>query len=184
MEHNDRRGETKEIIRDYRRDFKNRESGSSSENTGAYSRKTHSRKTTYDLLGWRGSQTSFTGENDRSFIERISKLELFEENVQPKRERVFTHNQTDRQHEDCLVGICVHETEKRSGETGSHLKPRDQRVRFNPKLEFFEVPNEDRTSEWMTAAVDRSRFERRIQETGCLIEPILKRRLKLYNYLS
>lgn len=36
---------------------------------------------------------------------------------------------------------------------------------------------------WMTAAVDRSRFERRIQETGYLIEPILKRRLKLYNYL-
>lgn len=77
-----------------------------------------------------------------------------------------------------------HETEKRSGETGSYLKPGDQRVRFNPKLEIFEVPNEDRTSEWMTAAVDRSRFEQRIQETKCLIEPYLKRRLKLYNYLS
>lgn len=76
MEQNDRREETDEIIRDYRRDFNNRESGSSSESTGAYSRKTHSRKTTYELLGWRGSQTSFTGENDRGFIERISKLEL------------------------------------------------------------------------------------------------------------
>lgn len=82
MEHNDRRRVTKEIIRDYKRDFKNRESGSSLENTGTYSRKTHSQKTTYDLLGWRESQTSFTGEHDRSFIERISKLELFEENVQ------------------------------------------------------------------------------------------------------
>lgn len=97
---------------------------------------------------------------------------------------MFTHNQTDRQHEDCLVGICVHETEKkRSEETGSHPKGHDQRVRFNRNLEIFEAPHEDRKSEWMTAAVDRSRFERRIQETGYLIEPILKRRLKLYNYL-
>lgn len=95
MKHNYRRRETEEIIRDYRRDFKNLESGSSSDNTGAYSRKTHSRKTTYDLLGWRGSQTSFTGENDRSFIERISKLELFEKNVQRKRECLHIIKQID-----------------------------------------------------------------------------------------
>lgn len=68
MERTDRRDETEEIIRDYRRDFKNRESRSSLESTGAHSRKTHSRKTTYELLGWKGSQTSFTGENDRGFI--------------------------------------------------------------------------------------------------------------------
>lgn len=56
MEHNDRRGEAEGIIRDYRRDFKNRESGSSSEITGAYSQKTHSRKTTYDLLVGEGTK--------------------------------------------------------------------------------------------------------------------------------
>lgn len=31
MEHNDRQGETEDIIKEYRRDFKNRESESSSE---------------------------------------------------------------------------------------------------------------------------------------------------------
>lgn len=34
----------------------------------------------------------------------------------------------------------------------------------------------------MTAAVDQSRFERRIEQIGYLLEPIYKRRIQLYEW--
>ena len=49
-------------------------------------------------------------------------------------------------------------------------------------MKIYEVPNEDRTSEWMTAAADRSRFERRIEEMSHLLDPILKKRYQLYEW--
>ncbi len=44
-------------------------------------------------------------------------------------------------------------------------------------IQVLEIPYEDRTSEWMTLANDRFRFQRRIQQTAIVLEPMLKRHL-------
>lgn len=49
-------------------------------------------------------------------------------------------------------------------------------------MKIYEVPNEDRTSEWMTAAADRIRFERRIEEMSHLLDPLLRKRYELYTW--
>lgn len=46
-------------------------------------------------------------------------------------------------------------------------------------LSVYEIPYEERASEWMTMAVYRYRFQRRIEPTGLIIEPVLKRHLNL-----
>lgn len=195
MECNGGRGETEEFDRDRGGEQKNRKPEMASESTDIHSGKAHSREIGNALLGSGGSQISFAAENDGGIVKRISVLELPEENVYPKRKGMCSRNQTDRPNEDCGTGVCLHETKEKSGHAGTSfnsgdryrgrgcVKGRDSRkVRFDPELKIYEVPNEDRMSEWMTAAVDRYRFERRIEEMSHLLDPILKRRLQLYEW--
>lgn len=42
---------------------------------------------------------------------------------------------------------------------------------------FVFIPVEDRKGEWMTYAIDRAHFKRRIQQTESLISPILQKKL-------
>lgn len=195
MECNGGRGETAEIDRDRGGEQKNRRSEMASESIDMHSGKGHSREIGNALLDSGGSQTSFAGENDGGVAKRISDLELSEENVYSKRKGMCSRNQADRPDEDCGSGVCVLETKEKSEHAGASFTSRDRcrgrgcvkardsrKVRFDPELKIYEVPNEDRMSEWMTAAVDRSRFERRIEEMSHLLDPILKRRLQLYEW--
>lgn len=137
-----------------------------------FSRKTHSRKNSQPLLDFRGMQTSPVGEVDRDIVRRLSKLELFKKNVHPSRKTMHAGDKADRPHKDHSHGICLYET--KSTELSGH-----KRVKFDMNLTVHEIPYEDRVSEWMTVSLDRHRFERRIQQTGLIIEPVLKRRLNL-----
>lgn len=81
-------------------------------------------------------------------------------------------DKADRPHKDHSHGKCPYET--KSTELSGH-----KRVKFDMNLTVYEIPYEDRVSEWITVSLDRHRFERRIQQTSLIIEPVLKRRLNL-----
>lgn len=166
-----REGETN-LTGDRSRTGGNRQYGVVSRPDGFFSRKTHSRKNSQPLLDFRGMQTSPVGEVDRDIVRRLSKLELFKKNVHPSRKTMHAGDKADRPHKDHSHGICLYET--KSTELSGH-----KRVKFDMNLTVYEIPYEDRVSEWMTVSLDRHRFERRIQQTGLIIEPVLKRRLNL-----
>ncbi len=46
-------------------------------------------------------------------------------------------------------------------------------VRFDHRVTVYRLPPEDRRSPWMRAAVDRHRFERRIQQIENILQPVL-----------
>ena len=50
-------------------------------------------------------------------------------------------------------------------------------VRFHDIVTTYLIPKEDRRSPWMTMALDRRRFQRRIRETEKIIGPILELKL-------
>lgn len=170
MERQLERGETKENIRDYRHSSASEQYAVVSKTNDVSGRKTHSRKNSDYLLGGGGKQTPIVREIDRDILRRLSKLELLEKNVHPSRKTMQCRNQTDRQHKDRSYRIFLPET--KSTDSG-----RDKCVTFDMKLTVYEIPYEERASEWMTMALDRSRFQRRIEQTGLIIEPMLKRRL-------
>lgn len=204
------RGETTEVETDRGDEQTNRQPEMASESTDNGRGKPESRKIADDLLVCGGSQTRVAAEINRGDSKRISGMELYEENVYPKRKRMFSHNSADRSNENCGFRVCLHETKEKSGHASmfdcrgrqrgrsahgrrSHcpgrgcVKTRNPRnpikkVRFDPELKIYEVPNEDRTSEWMTAAVDRIRFERRIEEMSHLLDPLLRKRYELYTW--
>lgn len=207
MERDGDRGETTEVSTDRGDEQTNRQPEMASESTDIDRGKPESREIADDLLDSRGSQTRIVAEINRGDFKRISELELYEENVYPKRKRMYSHSSADRSNENSGSGVCVHETKEKSEHASTFdcrgrqrerstrgrrgrcprrgcAKTRDpiKKVRFDPELKIYEVPNEDRTSEWMTAAADRSRFERRIEEMSRLLDPILKRRYQLYEW--
>jgi hypothetical protein len=53
----------------------------------------------------------------------------------------------------------------------------DKAVTFSDKITIIEVPLEDRKGEWETLAVDRSRFQRRIDDIALILNPILESHL-------
>lgn len=166
-----REGETN-LTGDRSRTGGNRQYGVVSRDDCVFSRKTHRRKNSQPLLDFRGMQTSPVGEVDRDIVRRLSKLELFQKNVHPSRKTMHAGDKADRPHKDHSHGICLYET--KSTELSGH-----KRVKFDMNLTVYEIPYEDRVSEWMTLSLDRHRFERRIQQTGLIIEPVLKLRLNL-----
>lgn len=56
-----------------------------------------------------------------------------------------------------------------------YLSPKH--VHFSDSTEFILIPFEERKGEWMTYAIDRVHFKRRIQQSEKLISPILQKKL-------
>lgn len=172
MEHQYERRETEKNITDYLSNSASDQYAVVSKTNAVSGRKTHPRKNSDYLLGGRGKQNSIVREIDRDLLSRLSKMELSKKSVYHSRKTMQCRNQTDRQHQNCCCGICPHET--KSTEPGRY-----KRVTFDMNSTVYEIPYEERSSEWMTVALDRSRFERRIEQTGLIIEPMLKRKLNL-----
>jgi len=58
--------------------------------------------------------------------------------------------------------------------TGPQLVSRVQRVSFDPNnVTVYPADDYDRTPTWMYIALDRARFQRRIQRTELILSPIL-----------
>lgn len=171
MERQSERRETRKNITDHSSSSGRDQHEIVSKVNGISSRKTHARKNSDYLLGGRGMQTPIVREIDRDLLQRLSRMELLKKNAHPARKTVQCRNETDRPNKDCCCGICLHETK-------GNVSRRDKCVRFDMNLTVYEIPYEERRSEWMTVAADRFRFERRIQLTGLLIEPMLKKHLK------
>jgi O-acetyl-ADP-ribose deacetylase (regulator of RNase III) len=54
-----------------------------------------------------------------------------------------------------------------------------KRVTFNDDIAIVSIPFEDRKGVWMTLAADRFRFQRRIKQLSQILDPILRRHVKL-----
>lgn len=135
------------------------------------SRKSFPRKTSHNLLDLRGGQDSITREINRRLLQGLSELRVSEMHVHPSGESLSSSDFTNRQYEDGDFGISIPEIEN-----SSHRR-RKRSVKFNMDIQVLEIPYEDRTSEWMTLANDRFRFQRRILQTAIVLEPMLKRHL-------
>lgn len=54
----------------------------------------------------------------------------------------------------------------------------DKTVRFSDEVTIIIIPYEDRKGDWMTMALDRRRFKRRIDHTAKIINPVLLKHLE------
>lgn len=54
----------------------------------------------------------------------------------------------------------------------------DKTVRFSDEVTIIIIPYEDRKGDWMTMALDRCRFKRRIDHTAKIINPVLLKHLE------
>jgi hypothetical protein len=59
---------------------------------------------------------------------------------------------------------------------------RMRRIRWNPNVKVHNLDDmeEDRHSSWIAAAVDRARFQQRIEKNDILLSPILTKQYKRY----
>lgn len=147
MEPQHKRGEIGENNRDHLRSSASQQYAVASKTNGVSGRKTHAMKNSDYLLGGRGKQTQIVREIDLDILQRLSRLELLKKNVHPSRKTVQCRNETDRQHKDHCCGICPHET---NGTDSGRYKC----VTFDMNLTVYEIPYEERGSEWMTMALD------------------------------
>lgn len=53
------------------------------------------------------------------------------------------------------------------------------RLKFSYKTKIILIPYEDRKGEWMSMALDRYRFQRRIKNASDIISPVLEKHLQL-----
>lgn len=51
-------------------------------------------------------------------------------------------------------------------------------VQFSDRITVILIPYEERKGEWMTMALDRYRFKRRIENMSNILSPILKKHLQ------
>lgn len=54
-------------------------------------------------------------------------------------------------------------------------------VKVSEKTTVILIPYEDRKGKWMTMALDRCRFQRRIKNASEIISPVLEKHLQLIN---
>ena len=116
------------------------------------------------------SDTAFFGESERApgektlrnKSERVSESELAEMvnyTIYETIGDVQEINQRDRAHRGPVSDFCPSPTAVRINGRRKERKS----VTFNPEIIIHLVPYEDRTSEWMQAAIDRAHFRRRVQ---------------------
>ena len=116
------------------------------------------------------SDTDFFGESERPLSEktlrnkseRVSESELGEMvnyTIHETIGDVQEINQRDRAHRGSVSDFCPSPVAVRVDGGRKERKS----VTFNPDIMIHLVPYEDRTSEWMQAAIDRAHFRRRVQ---------------------
>ena len=116
------------------------------------------------------SDTTFFGESERPVSEKtlrnkpdgVSKSELVElvsYTIHKTNSDVQEINPRDRAHRGPVSDFCPSPVAVRVNGGRKERKS----VTFNPDIMIHLVPYEDRTSEWMQAAINRAHFRRRVQ---------------------
>lgn len=59
------------------------------------------------------------------------------------------------------------------------MKNKNKTVHFSETVTVILIPYEERKGEWMTMALDRYRFKRRIENASNIISPVLEKHLQI-----
>lgn len=61
-------------------------------------------------------------------------------------------------------------------------KQQKKKIRFNDNIQTFYIPYEERIGIWMTYAIDRAHFKRKIEHIEKLLQPVLQKMLSMQNF--